>query len=146
MANFTGVFEMVDSISFIAGEDLTGDDHRLVKLDAEGKVIKSVAAGDLSIGVVGMHHNANEGSSESSDEQIVQVAMLTKGGIMVGEAGGVIALGDLLHSDATGRIISAGANIAALTAGDFVVGQCVEAAAAAGEKVSFVAMSFLSAA
>lgn len=137
-------FEGVRTLTYIAGEDLTGDLYRLVKIDTDGKAIKTVAAGDYATGVVAQDPNLSQGSTASSEDNPVMVAMLE--GIVLCEAGAAITQGDLLHSDATGRVISAGANIAGVTAGDYVVGQAMEAAAAAGEIISVRAQPFHAAA
>lgn len=137
-------FESVRMLTMIAGEDLTGDQYRLLKIDTDGKVIKSVAAGDYSVGVLAMDANLSQGSTASSEDEAVTVAMLE--GVVLLEAGAAITQGDLIHSDAQGRAISAGADIAALAAGDYVVGQAIEAAGAAGEVISVRAQPFLHAA
>lgn len=137
-------FEAVRTVTMIAGADLTGDLYRLVKIDTDGKIIRSVAAGDYSVGVVAMDPNPSQGSAASSEDNPVMVAMLE--GIILCLAGAAIAQGDLVHCDAEGRVISAGADISALTAGDYVIGQAIEAASAAGEVISIRAQPFLHAA
>ena len=137
-------FEAVRTITMIAGEDLTGDLYRLVTVNTDGEAILSTAAGSYSVGVVAMDPNLSQGSTASSENNPVRVAMLE--GIILLEAGGAIAAGDLIHADASGRGVSAGANIAALTAGDFVIGAALEAAAAAGDVISVRAQPFLAAA
>ena len=128
-------FEAVRTLTMTAGENLNGDDGRLVKIDTDGKVIKSVAAGDFSTGVVAMDPTPSQGSSDSSEDNAVRVAMLE--GIIICEAGAAITQGHLLHSDASGRVISAGGDAPAdATAGDFIIGQAMEAASAAGEMIS----------
>lgn len=141
MANFKGVYQHVASIDFEAGEDLTGDVHRLVRIDADGRVIKTALPGEIAIGVVGMDPNRNQGSTETSENQIIQVVSLM--GILLIEAGAAINIGDFVHSDAVGRIVTAGANVGALAADDYVIGQTVEAASAAGAIISVHCMPFL---
>ena len=138
-------FEAVRTITAHAGEDLTGTPYRIVKYNGTGTgVIKAAAAGDYAVGVLAMDPNKSQGSTEDSTGQAVTVALLE--GIVLIEAGAAVTAGHLVHSDAVGRAISAGADISALAAGDFVIGTALEAAGAAGEVIAVRAQPFLHAA
>jgi hypothetical protein len=93
--------------------------NRLVKLSADNTVVQSAAATDKSIGIAY--------ATQASTDPVVEVVTH---GIMKCEAGAAITVGDQLISDASGRVITtAGAT-------DVVVGQALEAAAAAGVMIS----------
>lgn len=138
-------FEAVRTITGQAGEDLTGTPYRLLKLNATGTgYVKSAAAGDYSVGVLAMDPNPTQGSTADSTGLAIVVALLE--GIVLVEAGNSITAGHLLESDSVGRVISAGANIGALAAGDYCIGTALEAAGAAGEIIAVRAQPFLHAA
>lgn len=103
---------------FEAGEDLTGQQFRFVKVDTAGKVVRA-GNNELAIGV--LQNKPDSG----------QAASVRCGGISKIVAGGVITAGDRVGSDSQGR--AKGGASAAVT-----LGIALDAAAAAGEVISFL--------
>jgi len=91
--------------SFPAGADLTGDQYKIVKLNASGQVVLS-GAGELAIGVL----QNKPGSGEAAQVRIFGLTrMLTKGSNA--------EPGDNIFSDATGFGVTTG------SAGQMAIGQ-----------------------
>lgn len=86
---------------------------RFTTVNSSGKAVAPAASGDLTIGVRQNTPNQNEGTT------------IVNSGISMVEAGGVVAAGDKVQSDATGRAIAA-------ASGKHVAGIALEAASGAG--------------
>ncbi len=104
--------------SFESAADHTAKQFFIVKLDSTAKIVLAAAAGDLLLGV--LQNDPNTG-------QAAQVRIL---GITKAVAGAAITLGDEVISDTAGKVISTAA------AGDRILGQALEAAAADGDVIS----------
>lgn len=100
----------VQSITLVAAADLSAKQYRVVKIDSNGKAAMP-DADDLGIGIL----QNNPGSG--------QPATVGYGGVSKALAGGTIAAGARVTSDANGALI------AASTAGDAVVGVAITGAA-----------------
>lgn len=106
--------------SFEAGADLSGDQHRFVKLNASGQVVAIAADTDVPVGVL---ENAPDASGETAQVTIIGNAKV--------EADETLAEGDLVGPAADGQaaVITAGTDTT-----QFICGQVVGANdAAAGE-------------
>lgn len=103
----------LNEITRKAGADLTSKEHFAVKFDANGDVILAAAATDKILGVLTREVGASA--------EPVGIAVE---GLLKGVAGGTIAAGDFLTSDANGKLV------ATTTAGDIVIGQATESAVA----------------
>jgi hypothetical protein len=79
--------------TFIAGADLTANQFHYVKLNANNQVILCAAATDTSIGILQNTPASGEGA---------EVMMLGVSKVRVG-AGGAIAAGNLVGTDASGH-------------------------------------------
>jgi len=114
----------VTSISvFKSTADLSSaaSQFKLLKL-VSGEVVVSAAATDVSIGVLQNKPKAGE---------IALIAMLNASVIGKCRAGAAITAGALLVSDADGDVITS-----TPTAADFVIGQALETAGAAGDIIA----------
>ena len=117
-------------VTFETGANLSDSVGELVKLNASGQVINTVAVGDIAIGVVAQK------ISESASGVEMSIAMLNGSGTVKVKANAAITRGDLVHPHtAGGRVVSAGATP---TAGDFIVGQALEAATAQNDIIEIV--------
>lgn len=105
--------------NFLAGAAITA--LRCVKLSAADTVINASAAADKVIGI------ASDVGAASGERQDVLLS-----GVAWAEAGAATALGDLLISDASGRVITA---TAAAGTNVRVVGIGIDAAGAAGDQI-----------
>jgi len=100
-------------LAFKAGADLSAKQFCFVKFGADAETVVLCGAGEKAIGV--LQNNPALG-------QVAEVAIM-HGGAKVKSAG-VIALGDLIASDANGLAVVAS------TSGHFIVGQAFEAGVA----------------
>lgn len=123
--------------SLVAAADLSAKQFFLAKIDAAGKVALCSAAGEVVAGVI---------ENEPASGEAVELGLLT--GVRMAKAGGAIAKGDLLKTDAAGKLAVAvkastntsDAGVAAdALVGSFVIGIALEAAAADGNIISFLA-------
>ena len=104
-----------------AGADLSANQYRFVKPGAtEGQVVAIAAAADKPIGVQYDTPNAAGKAIDVATGPIVEVA-----------AGAAIAYGAEVQTDATGRAIT-------LTTGGTAVGRALQAAGAAGDRISIL--------
>lgn len=102
------VMQSRDTRTFIAGEDLSSAQFKFVTLEADGQVDLADAAGENCVGVCLVGAGAGKA---------VTVAMTGK--VMV-TAGGTIAAGDEIATDAAGDAVAA-------TTGNIVMGYATEA-------------------
>lgn len=102
------VMQSRDTRTFIAGEDLSSAQFKFVTLEADGQVDLADAAGENCVGVCLVGAGAGKA---------VTVAMTGK--VMV-TAGGTIAAGDEVATDAAGDAVTA-------TTGNIVMGYATEA-------------------
>jgi hypothetical protein len=130
----TSTANFVHRVSYVSGENLNGQLYRLVKLNTSGQVILSSAAGDYSIGVVAMDPQRSKLDTTTTIGDIVPIALLMGIVPMITGAGGITA-GDLVVADANGGVVSAGADFAAATDEDYVIGVALSTTAA-GEVAS----------
>ena len=86
-----------------------------------GAMLVNAAAGQECIGV----------SLDASNAELtpIPVALLTGGGKCEVEAGAAISIGDLVASDAAGKVVTA-------TTGDHILGHALEAALADGDVIT----------
>jgi hypothetical protein len=96
-----------------AGEAMTDKQHYIVQLDATGKIEVAEGATDLIVGVLQNYPGAGE------------QAVYAYGGSAKVKAGGTIAIGAWVTSDANGKAV------ATTTDGDIVIGRYIGTAAAA---------------
>lgn len=97
--------------TLIAGEDLSAKTGYIGQLDASGNLEVGEGATDLLVGVI----ESNEGGTgNSASYQFIGTAKVI--------AGGSIAIGDLVTSDANGKAV------ATTTNKDVVIGRALEAA------------------
>lgn len=105
------------SFTLPSGADFTsGAQFRFCDVSNTGKAVNPTA-GSSVVGVRQNRPKLNEG------------ATIIHSGISFVEAGGVVAAGDLIAADATGRALKA-------TTGQTVVGRALEAASAAGIQIA----------
>jgi hypothetical protein len=121
MAPSKGAVDLL-SIAESADADLSTHKYKLVKMTATGVALASV----LNERVLGVLTNKPNAAGKSAE---VQVA-----GIAKAMAGAAIARGDFVKVDATGRLIAQTAEAAGVQV--YVVGQALEAAAAAGDLIA----------
>jgi streptogramin lyase len=95
-----------------AGEDLTGKQYHIVKLDSNGKVVLCDAGSDSVIGVL---------QNEPVNGDTAQVALNNGAGTYKVHCGGTIAVGATVGTNSTGKAISN------TTAGHGMVGRALEA-------------------
>lgn len=98
--------------TFEAAADLDTKQYFIVRLDTNGKAVLAAGATGLLIGVLQNEPKSGEGA-------LVRFVGTTKV-----KAGGTIAIGDYVTSDANGKAV------ATTTAGDVVMGRALEAAVA----------------
>jgi hypothetical protein len=105
------IVELLDVMSFTAGEDLTEARHCFVVLNAsvQGEVLLA-GAGEMAIGV--LQNSPDEG-------QTAEVAVLSRGRLKVKSAGALTPPGLRLASDADGLAVEAGET-------DHVLGQLLK--------------------
>ena len=100
-----------------AGADLSASQYRFVEQTNTGAVTVCDTAGEKALGVL------------QNDPALGQAATIAYGGIVRVEAGGVIAIGDNIATDALGRAVNA-------TNGQTILGEAMSATSAAGQIVS----------
>ncbi len=103
------VMQSRDTRTFIAGEDLSSSQFKFVTLESDGKVDLADSAGERAIGVLINDPEADEAAT-----------VVVSGKVMV-TAGGTIAAGAQIQTDASGDALTA-------AAGDVVLGYALEAA------------------
>jgi len=121
MATSKGAVDLL-SIAESADADLSTHKYKLVKMTATGVALASV----LNERVLGVLTNKPNAAGKSAEVQVAGVAKAM--------AGAAIARGDFVKVDATGRLIPQTAEAAGVQV--YVVGQALEAAAAAGDLVA----------
>lgn len=111
------------TVAFAAAAEIK--DARLVaiKLDAEGKAAVCSVAGEVFMGL-GLHTTGDANGKVEAGE-IVDVLVKDIG---YGIAGAAVAAGKPLATDATGKLVEA-------TAGKFIIGYALNAAANAGDHI-----------
>lgn len=128
-------YEMpVFDISLVAGADLSAAQYQVVKVDTNGKAVLCSAVGDAAIGVL---------QNKPAAGQTAQVRIL---GVTMAVAGGAIAAGALVATDATGKVVAATEATANTTdgtiSGSRALGIALQSASAAGEIISVALMHF----
>ena len=103
------VMQSRDTRTFIAGEDLSSAQFKFVTLESDGQVDLADAAGENAIGVCLVGGTAGKA-----------VTVAVSGKVMV-TAGGTIAAGAQIQTDASGDALTA-------ATGDVVLGYALEAA------------------
>jgi hypothetical protein len=121
MATSKGEVDLL-SIAESADADLSTHKYKLVKLTATGVALASV----LNERVLGVLTNKPNAAGKSAQIQVAGVAKLM--------AGAAVARGDFVKVDATGRAIPQTAEAAGVQV--YVIGQALEAAAAAGDLIA----------
>lgn len=109
------------TISEKAGAAIADVRGLLLSYDANGAVIPAAAAGDKVIGIGILTNNENIAKGDTVDIQVKEIGLV--------KAGAAIKKGDELAA-------AAGGAAAPATAGDFVIGTALDAAAAAGAYIS----------
>lgn len=110
-----------NTISLVAGADLTNAQGRFVTLDSTGAVILADAATDSVVGVL------------LNKPGLGQAAAVAVGGVVEMVAGGAVGVGARVGPDANGRAVASGAT-------DRGFGVALTAATAAGQTVSVLLM------
>lgn len=136
-------YENAKAINMIAGEDLRGDLYEALTIEndgGKGKVIKATAVNQVIVGVLGEEPRTDK----TTDGENVPVVLLD--GIIKVKAGGNVTAGNLAKIDtgAPGRVVNAGATIAALAADEFACGIFLDSGAD-GDIVRLLAMPLTSA-
>ena len=109
-------FEASRAISIVAGEDLTGDLHKFVLINASGKaVLNTVADGPVN-GIVG----------EEVTLDVVMPMIVPDGVRAKVVCGGTITAGDYVGSDATALAKTLGTDHKALALDAVIVGTALE--------------------
>lgn len=130
------VYENVELVTLIAGEDLRGDLYEILQFENDSnvaKVIKATAVTNTVIGVL-----AEEPRSDvSTDGYSVSVALLK--GIVKVKAGAAITAGQLIVPDTTTGRVAGVANVGALAADSMAIGVAL-VSAADGDIFSMLAM------
>ena len=105
--------------TLVAGADLTASQYRYCVLDGSGNVV-TAGAGVAALGVL---------QNKPAATESVELFSVGGGYVTKVEAGALIAIGNKLTPDASGRAVVAGV-------GDYINGTALEAASAAGEFVA----------
>ena len=123
-------------LTYVAGEDLSESVYCLVKLDANGRVVKTTSDADYAIGVLGGVSDPDRGAGD-----VVTVVALHGTGKLLVKTGDAVARGNLavLHATADGAIDDV-ADLATATAGKQILGVVMEAATAANQVVQIAAV------
>ena len=122
------VYTEEDHLTRPAGVDLTAKQYFIVKLNASKQLVLASAATDFLFGVVaGLPDSSAVGTP-------VDVAVRNGSGTFKVVAGGTIAVGDLITSDANGNAVTT------VTSGNEVLGVAVEAAVA-GQVFEYLKMA-----
>ena len=119
-------FEAAKAVNLIAGEDLRGDLHEVLKIEDDanvGKVIKATGLTDTIVGILGEEPRTDA----TTDGETVPVVLLE--GIVKVKAGATITAGQLVTVDAgtPGRVAGV-ADQAALVADGMAIGIALESA------------------
>lgn len=107
-----------------AGADLSTKKYFLVKLNSTKQAILGAAATDSLIGVL------------QNKPKLAEAGLVRFGGTSKVVAGGAIAVGARVTTNAAGKAI------ATTTAADTVIGQAVEAAAADGDVIEIIMQNY----
>lgn len=116
-------------LTFKQGADLRNHQYKIVKLSS-GKAVLAAGATDKLVGVL------DSKPYSSSTDETVDVRSVNANGVGKVVAGGNVAAGDFLTSDANGKAV------ATTTAGNRVIGQAVEAGVD-GQVVAYIACNFV---
>ena len=116
------------------GASLVGAVNELVKVSAEGRVVKTSVVTDIAVGVVA------ESAGRANAGDGVSIAIIGAGGVLKVKAAAAITRGHLLVCHATDGKAAGVANIGALAANQMSFGIALEAATAENEIISFLAM------
>ncbi|MBS4040405.1 MAG: DUF2190 family protein [Flavobacteriales bacterium] len=117
------MYQPGDEYSALTAADLSEKQYHVAKTDATGKLVLATAATDDIIGVI------NDGGRVAGDTATVQ--LINGSGTFKVKAGGTIAKGAYLTTDASGQAV------ATTTAGNRVFGRAVRAAVA-GDIVEYI--------
>ncbi|MGI9491972.1 MAG: hypothetical protein ACR2QF_06185 [Geminicoccaceae bacterium] len=140
-----GTNENLETETYIAGADLKNLLYRLVKLDANGEAVLSVAPGDYSVGILARNATRTHKSTEDVTGDAVTVAKIKGKVPMVASA--AITAGNIVVAAADGKIQQrAGTDPADATAGDVVLGTAMEAASGDGQVITINAAPVFAAA
>ena len=115
--------QSVTTVNLIAGADLTDAYSEAVKINNQGRAVKTTGANDVAVGVV------TAAASKSGVGNVVAVGLFGAGGILRVKAGGNISRGQFLAPSTTnGALIgngsrqgnSVGIALDAASSGDFL--------------------------
>lgn len=99
----------------------TGARFKAVKFNSSGKIVVCSTAGEAALGILISQGEADVAASEEVTVQIKDIAF--------GTAGAAVAAGDLVATDADGKLQKA----VGTTASQYIVGMALTAASAAGK-------------
>ena len=127
--------QCIKIVSLPAGADLTGAYLHALTIDATGRVVSADAATEFVIGILA------EAPTVATIGFNVSVMLIGGGGIGKCVAQAAITAGHVLIPTATAGKVAGVANIGALVADQMSFGIALEAAAAADQIISFLAMT-----
>lgn len=111
-------FQATKVVNMVAGENLNGDLYEVVKVDSDGRVVKSTAVTDVIVGVIA----EDPGRVTVDGADTVPVMLLT--GIILVKAGGTVTAGQIAvsHGATTAGTVEGVANTGALAADQMGIG------------------------
>lgn len=133
----TSTYEGLQTETFESGANLNGQLHRALKFDNTGRVVLADTASEHVIGILAHDPQRSQFDTDDTTGDVVTVARIASSGKLPMISGGVIAAGDYVGVDANAAIVSLGADLTAIAADAFVLGQA-EAAAVADQVVAVV--------
>lgn len=124
------------AVDLTVGEDLNGDVYEALTIDSDGRVVKASATSDVIIGVLA----EDPGRTTVDGVDTVPVDLIGAGGIGQIKAQAAIDAGDFLIPTATAGRVSGVTGLAEIPVDVMACGVALEAATAAGDIISFLAM------
>lgn len=114
-----GMYDTIDAVTLVAGENLNGDLYKLVKIDNTGRAVLATAVTDVVVGILAEDPALLGVSGDDSTGRSVKVALLK--GIVLAKALGTVTAGNLAIWG-TGGLVTQDDNIAGLAANSFAIG------------------------
>jgi len=123
----------VETIPFIAGEDMEGHNYEILKYNASGRAVRCTVDADLVCGVCYIDIPTRDATQVG---QALPMAPISQPAIIKVKAGGALTRGHLAVPDGTNDgHIKGVANVAAIPNGVTAIGQILDAATAKGQIV-----------
>lgn len=119
-------YQAAKAVNLVAGQDLNGDLFEAVTIDSDGRVVKTAAATDVIVGVIG----ENPGRTTADGVDTVPVVLLQ--GVILVKAGASFNAGSVVvsHGATTPGTVTGVAGTGALAADQMGIGIALEAGAA----------------